>query len=453
MAKDTDSIEHDIQTLEEEEKKIVEPKPPSASKQRLDHIRATLIKQKASSPEVFENEQSPQYAALAWLTNEDERQLDPESVYLTQRYGLVVLWLSVFRQHPHVDEDDATIVPQLDLSAAINGATFTEDYVFDDESGGGSGGNLRRRRRHLSDNNTPEDASSTNNNDNHSNGWFRDSNWLTSSGVCAWEGISCHPHDKDGTDINNPNNDGDVSHVELRRNNLQGILPDEIYTTLPYLNVLDLSDNGLAGTLSDAIGSNHHWSSSLQVLNLTSNNFSGRITPSIGNLKSLKELHLANNRLEKNIPHSIGGSSMTHLKHLDLSSNSIQGTIPYELGSLSTLSSLNLSWNLLVGELPHELSNLQTLVELDVSHNNLGGPLISELSSTMFLTKLKLNDNHFSGEVPREIGDLLHLDELWLNNNNFQSTLPSEISKLEGLGKIYYDGCVFLCFLEDELSY
>eukprot|EP00571_Detonula_confervacea_P005143 CAMPEP_0172327828 /NCGR_PEP_ID=MMETSP1058-20130122/60032_1 /TAXON_ID=83371 /ORGANISM="Detonula confervacea, Strain CCMP 353" /LENGTH=1009 /DNA_ID=CAMNT_0013044913 /DNA_START=174 /DNA_END=3203 /DNA_ORIENTATION=- len=422
-------VNENIAQEEDDEPKNNEA-PNPFDKARFNHIRYTLINKKASPPQVFLDTQSAQFAALVWLTRDDARQLDPESVYICQRYGLAVIWFSTTKSgyewhipenHDAIEEDDE------------------DDGDDGDEKEDDNGSNKRRRqndRKLVKQGNDP-------------NQWFRHDQWLSSDGICGWEGITCHPHDINANNnANNDalqhdgNNDGDVSHVELRRNNLHGLIPEELYTTLPYLRVLDLSDNGLAGTLSDGFGS---WNgSSLEFLNLTSNNIAGSLTSIMGSeLSSLKELHLANNLLVESIPHSIG--TLKSLRHLDLSGNSLRGTIPYEIGELNQLSTLNLSWNLLVGNFPHELSELQTLVTLDVGHNSLGGPMISELSRVKYLTILRLNDNHFSGELPTEIGHLVHLDELYLNNNDFRGTLPAEISNLDGLDSLnvannYFEG-------------
>ena len=447
-----DPIENEISALKQKEEEIIssgthdelgqqDDKPAhevlqaTPQKQRFDHIRAILLSHKISNPLLFEDQNTPQYAALNWLSNVDERQLDPKLSgnvqHIIQRYGVVVLWFGTVKsgydwhsttEKDEVEEDDVTKTPTLDISGAI-------DEAVESKENGNTRRRLRQRRRILQ---------STEQDTDHKV-WFRHSNWLSSDGICSWEGISCHPHDKAQQDVHNPNNDGDVSHIQLRRNNLHGLIPDEVYTAFEYLNVLDLSDNGLAGTISEI----NKWNS-LQVLNYTSNNLAGSIpTDAMDGWHSLKELHLANNLLDGSIPHTIG--ALSNLKHLNLSGNSIKGTIPYELGQLSNLSTLDFSYNLLVGELPHELSNLVTLVTLNVGNNDLGGPLITELKHTKFIQKLILNDNHFSGELPgSELGSMDHLDELVLNNNDFRGTLPKEISNLIGLGTLLRLVCYVL---------
>ena len=277
--------EERIEAIKEETAKEREERLSTAQKMRFDHIRFKLVQAKASSPGVFEDEQSAQFAALNWLTRDDPRRLDPESVYLKQRYGLAVLWFSTtksgFQWHVPVVEEEGN-------------------------------------RRSL----------------NNADTWFRHDHWLSGDGICGWEGISCHPHE--GGNEHDPDNDGDVSHVELRRNNLQGLIPDELYRTLPYVQVMDLSDNGLSGVVSAEIVN----LKSIEALNLTANNIGGTLAAEIGQLEYLKLLFMGSNMFKGDLPHALG--MLKNLKDLDLSLNEFESTIPFEMGDMKALSSLNL---------------------------------------------------------------------------------------------------------------
>ena len=380
-----------------------EPLSPQ-EQERFDTIRKTILQQHISTSQSLSDTSSPQYAAVVWLSRDsDELQqtIDVESVYFLQRYGLAVLWFSTTR-----NEHQWHMTKQ-ETSSGLGEEQDKNTLVHDNQG---------QRDRKMTQFHDP-------------NEWLRHNNWLSSSDVCTWEGIACHTH-KEGNDTqNDTTNNGLVASIELRRNNVQGLLPEEIYLSLPSLKVLDLSDNGIAGTISSKIS---NWAN-LEYLNYTSNNLAGSLPSQIGNLPSLREMHLAMNQLGNSIPHTIG--NISRLKHLDLSGNMLRGTIPYTIGNLEELSALDLSWNALDGPLPHEISRLQTLVKLDVAHNDLVGPLLLELSGVRYLSVLRLNDNHLSGEVPTEIGSLVHLEELRLNNNDFRGFLPSEISNLVGLGK------------------
>ncbi|XWS27454.1 hypothetical protein CRYUN_Cryun26dG0116500 [Craigia yunnanensis] len=88
----------------------------------------------------------------------------------------------------------------------------------------------------------------------------------------------------------------------------------------------------------------------LTTIDLSNNNFSGKIPRNIGNLKSLKGLNFSHNNLVGHIPSSMG--SLTNLEWLDLSSNELAGKIPDKLVDMTSLEVLNLSYNKLVGQIP-----------------------------------------------------------------------------------------------------
>ncbi|MBA0628782.1 hypothetical protein Godav_023439 [Gossypium davidsonii] len=88
----------------------------------------------------------------------------------------------------------------------------------------------------------------------------------------------------------------------------------------------------------------------LTCLDLSNNNFHGRILEEVQDLKSLHVLNLSYNGLFGPIPSALG--SLTELESLDLSRNSFSGKIPPQLTSLTFLAVLNLSYNQLDGRIP-----------------------------------------------------------------------------------------------------
>nr|TKR90413.1 hypothetical protein D5086_0000233550 [Populus alba] len=98
--------------------------------------------------------------------------------------------------------------------------------------------------------------------------------------------------------------------------------------------------------------------STIRVLDLSNNNFTGEIPKMIGKLKALQQLNLSHNSLTGHIQSSLG--NLINLESLDLSSNLLTGRIPTQLGVLTFLAILNLSHNQLEGPIP------TTLVIVDV---------------------------------------------------------------------------------------
>ncbi|XP_034899786.1 receptor-like protein Cf-9 homolog [Populus alba] len=90
--------------------------------------------------------------------------------------------------------------------------------------------------------------------------------------------------------------------------------------------------------------------STIRVLDLSNNNFTGEIPKVMGKLKGLQQLNLSHNSLTGHIQSSFG--NLTNLESLDLSSNLLTGRIPTQLGGLTFLGILNLSHNQLEGPIP-----------------------------------------------------------------------------------------------------
>jgi len=90
--------------------------------------------------------------------------------------------------------------------------------------------------------------------------------------------------------------------------------------------------------------------STIRVLDLSNNNFTGGIPKVIGKLKALQQLNLSHNSLTGHIQSSLG--ILIDLESLDLSSNLLTGRIPMQLEGLTFLAILNLSHNQLEGPIP-----------------------------------------------------------------------------------------------------
>ncbi|KAK7272652.1 hypothetical protein RJT34_29387 [Clitoria ternatea] len=88
------------------------------------------------------------------------------------------------------------------------------------------------------------------------------------------------------------------------------------------------------------------------------------------------------------------------LNLIDLSSNGFSGKIPAEIGNLVQLRSLDLSDNNLSGEIPSQIGNLHSLDFLDLSRNHLSGKIPMSLAEISSLAVLNLSSNSLSGKIP-----------------------------------------------------
>ncbi|XP_018677280.2 receptor-like protein EIX2 [Musa acuminata AAA Group] len=129
-----------------------------------------------------------------------------------------------------------------------------------------------------------------------------------------------------------------------------------------------------------------------KVIDLSNNGLSGSIPEELGNLHGLRSLNLSRNYLTGKIPNNING--MQRLEILDLSRNNLSGAIPSTLAALNFLNYLNLSYNNLSGRIPTG-SQLQTLTDPSfyAGNSDLCGPPLIKNCTDDIPTKEEENEN------------------------------------------------------------
>ncbi|CAB9508341.1 LRR receptor-like serine threonine-protein kinase [Seminavis robusta] len=289
------------------------------------------------------------------------------------------------------------------------------------------------------------------------------------------------------------NDQGNYKHLWLDMNNLEGSLPEELFS-LTSLETFSAGFNKLHGTISSYIGQLRSlqgigifntglsgslptelgYLSSLQVLGLFSNQLEGFIPEELWQLAKLDTLGLGRNKVQGTIPSGIGTLPMlrwlvmndsdlsgslptevgqaTSLEYLVLAPSNLSGTLPSELGSLSRLwvltagglkgtvpTELGLLDSLyifdskkgsLTGTLPSELSLLSSIWSLELDNNQLSGTIPSELLSLSNLESFSLASNHLTGEIASEFGLMTRLGWLSVADNNLRGTVPTELAAL-----------------------
>ncbi|XP_018463187.1 receptor-like protein 15 isoform X2 [Raphanus sativus] len=209
-----------------------------------------------------------------------------------------------------------------------------------------------------------------------------------------------------------------VRHMNLSDNNFQGKLPYSL-GNMEKMYYLDLSHNGFYGNLPRSLTMGCY---SLRFLKLSDNKFSGHIFPEPTNLTSLWVLTLDNNQFEGKL--GDGLLNLSSISVLDLSNNYITGVIPSWIGNLSTLSALLIPNNLLEGRLPVSLFNQTDILLLDLSANRLDGHIPPRLNS--YLKLLFLQDNNLSGSISEAL--LEHVKILDLRNNRLSGNIPEFVN-------------------------
>jgi len=148
-------------------------------------------------------------------------------------------------------------------------------------------------------------------------GWTRSDNWLDPNvSPCDWYGVTCE--------------NGHVTGLSLANNGLTGTLPDAILA-FEQLKILDLPDNDLGGGFPDALLGLTH----LTHLHLGGNRFTGSLPADWSSLVNLVSLQLDENGFDGELPASLGG--LKHLQTLTLSGNSLKGPVPEAWSGLTGL--------------------------------------------------------------------------------------------------------------------
>ncbi|KAL6857260.1 hypothetical protein ACP4OV_018642 [Aristida adscensionis] len=235
--------------------------------------------------------------------------------------------------------------------------------------------------------------------------------------------------------------------IDLHGNKIEGQLPrglsncphleildlgsNQIAGTFPYwlrglseLSVIVLRSNRLYGTIGDIFGNakSEECFPSLQIIDLASNNFSGKLSPEwfkilksmmakfTGTENTLGPRHMSDSQLvlyQYSTEITYKGSDVTFeriwttLTAIDLSDNKLEGTIPESIGKLISLHVLNLSHNAFTGRIPAQLGGMIALESLDLSCNQLSGEIPQQLADLTFLAVLNLSNNRLVGKIPQ----------------------------------------------------
>ncbi|GJX75942.1 leucine-rich repeat protein, partial [Tanacetum coccineum] len=221
----------------------------------------------------------------------------------------------------------------------------------------------------------------------------------------------------------------------LPLNHLTGSLPSEIGNQLPNLKILQLWHNELTGVLPRSISN----CSKLIILEMSDNNFSGKLTIDFSKLT-----HINNILLHRNNLHGRGEAddmmfidslkNCTKLVDLIISNCNLTGVLPISISNLSDqLSFLSLGGNQLFGSLPSSIGSLVGLTTLDLGRNRFKGKIPTTIGKLHKLQFLGLHSNHFSGLFPDAIGNLSILNNLYLYSNKLEGHIPPSLGKCKKL--------------------
>ncbi|XP_052140819.1 receptor-like protein 33 [Oryza glaberrima] len=161
-------------------------------------------------------------------------------------------------------------------------------------------------------------------------------------------------------------------YLSMSKNNISGNVPHSICNSS--LLVLNLAYNNFSGTFPSCVMEQKYFGN---ILNLRGNHFEGMLPTNVTRC-AFQTIDLNGNKIEGRLPRALG--NCTYLEVLDLGNNKIADTFPSWLGSLSYLRVLVLRSNQLYGSIGYtfedksgdHFSNLQII---DLASNNFTGNL------------------------------------------------------------------------------
>ncbi|WCJ23614.1 Receptor-like protein EIX2 [Euphorbia peplus] len=226
--------------------------------------------------------------------------------------------------------------------------------------------------------------------------------------------------------------------VELRLSSCNLVhVPPLMDPDFSSLLILDLGKNRFTGPIPDQL----QIFSSVKQLDLSGNLFNSSIPDWLYNFKHLEILNLRLNLLKGKISSAI--ENLTSLTHLDLSSNlEFEGGIPESFKNLCNLRSLSFSRTKLGQEINEILDILSycsssVLESLNLHNCQLSGKLNDRLGSFKNLTYLRLSNNFISGSIPTfELAEIIPLRFLFLDDNKLGGAIPLWLGGLAELENI-----------------
>jgi Leucine-rich repeat (LRR) protein len=157
--------------------------------------------------------------------------------------------------------------------------------------------------------------------------WYDENSiWLSYDHECMWLGLVSTGAERRGhlipcgidTEENDDRTVGSVRHLWLSGNNLDGVLPSELFF-LTDLQTLSFYNNSIYGSIPSLVGELRN----LEELVLASNLFTSSIPSELALLPSLQRISLSNNSLTGTIPTEFVAAAQSPLvlKHFDIRGN------------------------------------------------------------------------------------------------------------------------------------
>ncbi|KAM3699448.1 hypothetical protein ACJW31_05G026500 [Castanea mollissima] len=237
--------------------------------------------------------------------------------------------------------------------------------------------------------------------------------------------------------------------LEMFQTGISDKAPSWLWNWTSSIEIIDLSSNRIEGDVSGIVlnstilnlRSNHfkgrmpQLSTKVKVLNIANNSIYGSISTFLCQQRNVKNkleiLDASNNLLSGELSHC--WKYWPSLIRLNFGSNSISGRIPYSMSSLVALQSLHLQNNSIIGEIPSSLKICSNLRLIDIGDNHLSDIIPLWIGDMTNLLILRLRSNRFKGHIPLQICQISSLRVLDLANNSLSGTIPKCLKNISAM--------------------
>lgn len=293
--------------------------------------------------------------------------------------------------------------------------------------------------------------------------WERNDNWRQSDNFCDWYGVECW-------NIEDEKN-GRVRKIILPNNGLVGTVPEAMYS-MHHLTTVDFSRNDIVLPFNSISESRHLFSINiaktkttdfdgidganehLHELYVDSTPISGSIPSEIFGIQGLRVLSLNECNLSGELSPDLFNA--VNLERLHLSDNDLQGIIPDRWDELEKLQVLTLAKNQFRGRMPSSFDSAASLTAVSLQDQvSKGGGMsgsMDPLATTTTIRTLHLAGNKLEGDLPENLLTSVEIDHpvvVDLSDNLITGTVHAAYSRFNRLD-IYLQGN-FISEVDDSL--
>ncbi|MBA0701702.1 hypothetical protein Goari_000099, partial [Gossypium aridum] len=235
--------------------------------------------------------------------------------------------------------------------------------------------------------------------------------------------------------------------LNLKQNNLSGIISDS-FPKHCSLQTLDINQNQVEGEVPQSLGNCKR----LEVVDIGNNQISGRFPCHLENISKLRVLVLRSNKFNGSIHCHKNNTGWPMLQIVDLASNNFSGKLhqtwlatwkgmqvvedqaqskvkviqfqflqfdPNRYQDAITVTIKGLEWEL--------VKILTVFTTIDISCNNFEGPIPEVIGTFKELYGLNFSHNAFTGPMPSFLGNLRQLESLDLSSNYLSGEIPLQL--------------------------